>query len=343
MRAPSALERHTSTSERNKPDWRRFARLFILMLLGELAAIFAFLLLIDPYDSGRFPTPMPSGTSDDLADTAVVSRGRDPRFNAAIVGNSHVILLDPHRLGAASGASFVQLAVLGAGPPHQAAIIRWFARNHAAVAALVIGIDPIACARDAASRAIDRVPFWLYGSDLDYVLRIMSTRSVGRGLRRLMMALGWIPPTDAAGYVDYEVTRAASQAPPTVNRAPIDLSPARLSDVTFPGLDLIESSLESLPNDTRVVFLMPPFHISALPETDTRGWRELRTCKFELEQRIARHAKWRYLDFLLDTVETRDPRNFLDTDHYRGVIARRIETALAETLRSVEGPVLSKR
>ena len=73
----------------------RCAIAFLIVFFGGIGLIFAFLLVVDPYDTGRFPTPLPTGVVDIERRTATVSRGRDPRFNAAIFGNSRTFKLDP--------------------------------------------------------------------------------------------------------------------------------------------------------------------------------------------------------------------------------------------------------
>jgi hypothetical protein len=80
--------------------WRRCAVAFLAAFFGGLGSLYAFVLLVDPYDTGRFPTPMPTGVFagqgrfETGQRTGSASRGRDPRFNAAIFGNSRAQLFD---------------------------------------------------------------------------------------------------------------------------------------------------------------------------------------------------------------------------------------------------------
>src|SRR6266853_774188 len=62
------------------PDavWRRFALTFLVAFFGGLGLIYAALVLIDPYDTGRFPTFMRPGVFDGGQRTANASRGHDP-------------------------------------------------------------------------------------------------------------------------------------------------------------------------------------------------------------------------------------------------------------------------
>src|SRR5580700_2687055 len=89
--------------------WRRFALAFLTVFFGVIGSIYAALVAIDPYDTGRFPTPLKPGVLDGNQRTANASRGRDPRFNAAVIGDSRGQLLDPEKLSRTTGLEFVQL------------------------------------------------------------------------------------------------------------------------------------------------------------------------------------------------------------------------------------------
>jgi hypothetical protein len=115
------------------PRWRRFVAMFVGGFFGPLALFLAAIALIDPYDTGYFPSPIGPGVVDDNDFTGTAGRGRDPRFNAAILGNSHGLLIDPARLSAATGLSFVQLTTLGTGPREHMELMAYFLRRHADV------------------------------------------------------------------------------------------------------------------------------------------------------------------------------------------------------------------
>ncbi len=106
--------------------YRRCAIAFLTVFFGGIGLIYSFLLVVDPWDTGRFPTPLPSGVADIERRTATASRGRDPRFNGAIVGNSRTFMLDPARLAKATGLSFVSLGTPGSGPREEMVVTRYF-------------------------------------------------------------------------------------------------------------------------------------------------------------------------------------------------------------------------
>lgn len=118
--------------------WRAAVARFLAVFVAVLALTLALMLLIDPYDSGRFPGIGISGVSDTNQRTENVSLGRGDNFNAAIFGNSRGQLLDPDRLSQATGLSFVQLTIPGTFAPEQLAMMRWFIRHHPRIGALVL-------------------------------------------------------------------------------------------------------------------------------------------------------------------------------------------------------------
>src|SRR6185437_9892788 len=183
--------------------WRRFVMHWMAALVTILAATLAFIILVDPYDSGRFPSIGISGISDRTQRTENVSLGRSDKFDAAIFSNSHGQLLDPERLTQATGLSFVQLAIPGANPPEQIAMMHWFIRHHARIGALVLAADERWCGDDP--QPWKWFPFWLYGdSNFKYLINSLNTRSGGAAIRRVKYALGLLKPSDPRGYDDYE-------------------------------------------------------------------------------------------------------------------------------------------
>src|ERR1700730_14846153 len=128
--------------------WRAVVVRFLVVFVAVLALTLALVMLIDPYDSGRFPSIGISGVSDVSQRTLNVSLGRSDTFDAAIFGNSHGQLLDPDRLTHAPGQSFVQLATPGAFAPEQLAMMHWFILHHSRIGALVLAADDRWCVED---------------------------------------------------------------------------------------------------------------------------------------------------------------------------------------------------
>jgi hypothetical protein len=314
--------------------WRGFVARFFVFFFGSLAVGVGLLVVIDPYDSGRFPALPIVGISDDSQRTANVSLGRDARFNAAIFGNSHGQLLDPERLSQATGLSFAQLTIPGAKAPEQIATLQWFIRHHAHIAAIVIAADDRWC--EQVPMPWHEFPFWLYGdSNLTYLAHMLSTRPVTAAYRRIRFALGLRPSSDPRGYDDYEIGVSASHTfvpSPTPDEGLL-VSSVAPGERPFPAIDHLAAVLAGLPTDVSVVILLPPRHTSILP-VNAGPVTVLRECKARLARlaRVAAAPGRGFLDYFVDTPLTRDPGNFDDAEHYRAPVARMIEAEIAQIL-----------
>jgi hypothetical protein len=314
--------------------WRGFVTRFIAVFAGALAVVLCFIVLVDPYDSGRFPGIGLVGISDTTQRTENVSLGRSSRFDAAVFGNSHGQLIDPERLTQLTGLSFVQLAIPGADAPEQLAMLHWFIRHHPRIGALVLATDERWCSDNP--QPWKWFPFWLYGdSDFQYLVNSLNSRSAGAAVRRIKHALGLLHPSDPRGYDDYErgigpgykFDFPAPEPPPAFDIARIDLG-----NRSFPAIDRLAAQLAAVPADTAIVILFPPQHYSTLPR-DAPAAALLAACKARLARLVAGVPRRGFLDFLVDSPLTRDDANFDDLEHYRARVARQLEAAIAGVIK----------
>jgi hypothetical protein len=321
LRLPRSIE--------NASAWLKFVALFAGVFLGAIILLCALILLIDPYDSGRFPSFGITGIVDESPRTANVSRGRDPRFDAAIVGNSHGQLLAPSRLSQATGLRFVQLTVPGTGPREQFALLRWFMRHHPSVGALVLAADVTWCTPDASLPIANPFPFWLYGEgQLEYLANLLNTHSLTLGRRRVMLALGLRTPTDPAGYWDYEAGRSWAFDPAIPER--IETAADTATPFAFPAIERLADMLAGL--RAPVVVVMPPVFVTELPRPGSPEALRLDACKRAFAKLAAELPRTAFVDFLRDSPLARDPTNFMDAGHYRKSVAELIEADIAAAL-----------
>ena len=342
--------------------WRRFALLFLGVFATVVGIAYAFIILVDPYDSGRFvsfglrspyedsanrladvtggipasgtaSSGVSFGDTDTSQRTSNVALGRSPRFNAAIFGNSHGQLLSPERLSRATGLAFVQLTVPGSNVREQLAMMHWFIAHHTDVAAMVLALDERWCVTDPALPVRTPFPFWLYSdNDLVYLSHAMSTRSLRDSFRRIAAAFGSPPSVDPAGYADYEMGKAWSfkpGRPATADEFPVGDG---RSSPDFPGLIRLDAVLGEIPAATPVVIVMPPQFYTRLPPAGTPAAQFRDACKDRIAQRTQRGAGSAFIDFLVDSEIARAPENFMDDEHYRTNVARIIEADVAGAL-----------
>jgi hypothetical protein len=321
-----------STSSSDCRAWGRWLATFVCMSALGACVIFTLVILVDPYDSGRFGFIGIKGISDESPRTANASRGRDPQFSAAVFGNSSGQLLKPTELSQATGVRFVQLTVPGTGPREQIVLLRWFVRHHARADALVIVTDPVWCTDNPALPILNPFPFWLYSnSPIEYLARLFSSRALGRLVKRVQLRLGLRTPSAPDGYWNYELLGHGEFRP-----APEPADTAAVDVTQFPAIEQLASFIAKVAN-VPVVLVMPPIIASNLPRPGTREAARLAACKAALARLVVGRPHSNFLDFRIDDPLTRDQKNFLDPIHYRASVARRMEQRIAESLRIGNG------
>lgn len=326
------------------PRWGLFALLTPTVALAGAAAVMLALLLVDPYDSGRFSwragRPAAIGDSPRFA---AVALGRDPAFNAAVIGNSHVQLIDPAALSSATGARWVSLATPGAGPRELLALLDWFARTHEArgpVTAL-IGVDAKWCVASPDPPLDHPFPFWLYGrSGAAYAAGLFRLSSLDALRRRLSPVGRKAARQRDDGYVDYALTYAALDPTGEKGRAErarrVDAYASAPEQGPYGPLVALDRALAALAPGAKLVLLRPPIFRAAQPEPGGPSAAAAAACGRAIADVAARHPGVVALDWLA-APGVDDPANFHDREHYAAPFARRLEAAVAQALRGVGG------
>jgi hypothetical protein len=320
--------------------WTRFALLLVCGAAGLAVTLVALLFVLDPYDTGRpgwFGKP---GVRPQGPRTAAASRGRDPAFNAAIFGNSHVQLLSPERLDAQTGLSFVSLIAPATFPREQLVLLDWFARHRTSPArAIVIGIDSPWCTANAELSNEKPFPFWLYERSLPAYLRgMMRYDMLEEGPRRVAYLLSRKPERARPdGYWDYEPNYIGLGYDVRPERRAILEAGGRSMAINltgrFPAADRLAAMLRALPAQTRVVLLHPPIYVSTLPAEGEPHWVADEACKAAFADVAARRPNTTVLDWRVRRPEVLDGNLWFDASHYRAPIARQIEQDIARILR----------
>ena len=313
--------------------WGRWLATFLGAFVFGAALVFALVLVIDPYDSGRVGLLGIKGVDDASPRTANASRARDQQFDSAIIGNSTGQLIKPSELSRLTGLRFVQLTVPGTGPREQLAVMDFFVRQHAKVGALVVVADESWCSRDPALPQQHPFPYWLYGeSNVDFLGRLFSSRALSLTWRRILVGLGLRQRSAPDGYWDYEALGPREFQPVILPRDDGRPAPAKVSE-DFPGVALLDAAVKKLPADLPVVLFVPPAYYTMLPKAGSLAAAEEQACAAALRKVVAGRPHSNFIDYHVDNVLTRDPANFMDFGHYRAPIARRIEQGIAESIR----------
>ena len=323
--------------------WRRWLAVFAGVYFGLGALLFVLLLMIDPYDTGRFPSFGLVGVGDHSMRTADASRGRDPRFNAAVIGDSTGQRIDPYRLSEKSGYRFIQLSIPQLGPQEQLVLMRWVMSHHKHYGALVIVTDPIWCSPDP-NRPLDNpFPFWLYGDDLDYLANMLSAKALDRAAWRIQIALGLRQAVDPVGFTDYLRNGERPFSDPPAAVTPESLGEGGSSLSGLPWVDRLRAFIATVPQSVRVLVVIPPVYFTALPRPDSEQARVIDTCKAALRQVVADRPGAGFLDFRVDLAGTHDPTDFVDLVHFREKLAHQVEDRIIAQLRAGPAATVESR
>jgi hypothetical protein len=328
----------SATSQSSAPAWRSFA----VVLVGAAALVFgalsAFVAGVDPYDTGRFAVTPVRGVVAQQAHMANASRARDDAFDAAVIGNSHLQLLRPERLDAATGLSFVNLTVQGAAPREQMAMLGFLiARRPTAPKALVIGIDQFWCTGEESALSHGPFPHWLYATEpLTYLAGLLRYRSLEAAATRLPLLVGRAPRARPDGYSDYTPTLLAMGRGDEARVAEALSRPTTVfrSSLTgrFPALELLRDTLRAVPPETAVVLVHPPVYVSGQPPAGSREAEDLARCKAAFADFARERPRTYRIDWATDRPETREPGNFFDHTHHKDQVARLLEAEIARQL-----------
>jgi len=338
-------------------SWRDSNRMFLATFIGILAAVYIFILLVDPYGMVPFSLPF---------DRPIVSAQRQMypqilrtgRYDSIVVGTSTSRLLDPAALSRVLRGHFANLAMPDATAWEQIQVLDYFRRTVAVPNALVIGLDHEWCNRRSSSVADSRekeFPSWAYDenrwNDFLYLLNNPTLEAAGRTIGRILGATPeklrndgftvFVPP-DAT----YDLARAqyhiwGPKGPHPIIAAPqLQLSEAERHAMAFPALAWLDESLAAVPGTTKKVLLFPPVHASSIVAAGSHGEARETECKTRAtaiaRQRGAMAVDWRFVSSL-----TAKDTNFWDQLHYRLPVAYRLiddlEHVVTEGRESLDG------
>lgn len=323
--------------------WKHFCTTAVAVAGAVLAGYLALAYAVDPYDSGRSTLLAGRGVRPQGPRTAAASRGRDPAFTGAVIGNSHIQLVSPERLGAASGIPFVQLSVPATAPGEQFVILDWYLRHHRQPRAIVVAPDEYWCTADPALPSGRSFPFWLYSESTPAYLLGLLRFSVAQ---EVVGRIGWLmrrqpPRARTDGWWDYE--------PDYLKAGGID-DPARLAERErpvpdapdpgragpFPAAARFAAALRNVPEPTAVILVFPPIYPKALPRAGTARASAEEGCKTAMIEAARTHARGAVIDWRVDRPDLRDPALFFDQSHYRHPVGRSLTDAIARAIRALD-------
>ncbi|MCJ2071496.1 hypothetical protein MKK75_22305 [Methylobacterium sp. J-030] len=319
-------------------DWRGFARSLLLSVVGIFAAYLALAVLVDPYDTGRSTLLSRGAVRPQGPRTASAMRGRDPAFTGAVIGNSHIQLIEPAALTRLTGIPFVQLSVPATGPMEQFAILAWYLQHHAHPAALVLSADAFWCADDPAFPSEHAFPEWLLGDWPDYLKGLIRFPAAQETVNRL----GWLlnprrKTAPADGWWDYERNYLGQgfgiePAKKAALEKPVSSAPEPHHGGPFPIADRLRAELARVPARTPVVVVFPPVYARSEPPVGSPRATAESACRAAVRRALATHPLSTVVDWRDGRPEGADPDLFFDQTHYRLPLARSLTTEIAAAI-----------
>jgi hypothetical protein len=307
---------------------RAYVFAFLSAAAITLAIIFVPVILLDPYGTGRF-TPI-QRTDIATADNnyANPARIRDPRFNAAIIGNSRSMRLAPHRLNQQTELSFVTLAMPGLDPQTQITVADAFIRaRRGEKLTLVWGLGDEWCRSHH-----DLIPFprWLYEpSQVLYLANLVNTAAIRTALRRARILLGFRRPLGTLDGYEPDHPFWNRKTDPTVLLATSPSTEGEPVEADMPFIRQLGRFVSDLNDKVTLVLVFHPIYERYMPIPGGSADQRLRRCKSEIDRFASRSS---FIDMQARPELASRVESFLDAGHYKDDIAIEVEQAIASRL-----------
>jgi hypothetical protein len=324
-------------------SWPHFIR-FLTLSAGTIALlVFAFVLVLDPYQNVPFSPPLARAPVSSNQRFAYPALARDPTFDSAIIGTSTSRLLDPERLNALLNARFVSLAMNSATAYEQLRIHEVFARHHPNSAYLIVGVDETWCNRASTieNYTFREFPEWMMDENRwNDLLYLFNDKALENAVRMYQLLNGSREPKYRNdGYRDYTrefrerdrgglMNRLYGSGSREYVRAEVHPSSAH-ADWSYPLLSDLMTLVMRAPN-ARVVLLLPPLHaryIAGIAEN-------MSECKARLVSMFGSFGNVVILDYMYASALTENDANYWDPIHTTRDVARVLETDLGRVLNS---------
>jgi hypothetical protein len=317
--------------------WRRWLVTLVVSALGPVAVLYAAVILIDPFSTGRFTPIKRIDLATNNYSYGHVVRIRDLSFDAAIVGNSHGMAFDPTRLNKLTGRTFAHLSRTGGLPGEQAILAEAFARQRRGLAPVIMVIlDELWCGHlESHAKPSDSFPTFLFGgSDRAYLSNVFTEHAIRTAARRLLRLAGLAEDRRRRDGLDPDAVNAMRTASPRQLAALNSLerpSTAPL-DLPMPSLALWPGLLAELDRETRLVLYFSPLPLGKVPQPGSPAEQQLEACKAYFRAIVAARPHTIMIDRWVDDAFSRDIGNFSDPGHFRSGLAPALEQEIADAL-----------
>ncbi len=304
-----------------------------------VVAIYAFVVLVDPFDTLPLSPPADRVPVATNARFAFPSLARSDRFDSAIFGSSTSRLLRPVVLNAEFGARFANLSMNAATAYEQSRLMAVFRTAHPAARVVIVGLDISYCMPGEAQQKFTPRPFpaWMYDGSLwrgyGEMFNLYALQEAGQefgilaGIKRQVYGsdgyTSFVPPDSA-----YDPARVAQH----LRDDQKFILPGGSGDPaswSYPALDRLDGDVSALPENTRKILFFVPYDQKMMPAAESPGALGWRECKRRVTEMVKRLPNALAVDFMRPGPITDDDDNYWDGMHFRISIADRIARDLA--------------
>ena len=331
--------------------WKPFFRLFVFLLAALFSGGYAFIVVVDPYDSIPFSPRWDRVPVDRDQTYFYPALARSPRFDSAVIGTSTVRLLKPDELNQRLDSRFVNLAMNAASVFEQETIFDIFLAHHPKPRTVIFGIDHLYFEEKHFQAHLGDSsiwPEWLYDGNPYNNFPAYRLKTLNHAWREFLALSGLKTfKYGRDGYTDftkpldeYDLNRArvkiygktTPKPVPAVEPA-VQLPPETIRAMRFPSLGILARMLDKLPDETVKILFITPFHHYVQPppgsEEEIR-WREFLRRLTDVARN--RSGTW-LLNFNIASPITTEDSHYWDPGHYTVVVAAQLAALIEEGVR----------
>jgi hypothetical protein len=320
--------------------WHSFFRLAVGTAAVLVLVIYAFVVLVDPFDILPLSPPADRVPVSSNARFSFPALARSEAFDSAIFGTSTSRLLRPVVLNLAFDARFANLAMNDATAYEQSRLLSVFARAHPMAKLVMVGLDVRYCITGETAQKLTPRPFpeWMYGANLwrGYLemFNLYAIQEAGQqfgiliGIKRPVYGLDgytrFVPPDS-----NYDPARAAMHLHAAGPEVPPGERRGAPETWRYPAVELLLEDLSSLSEAARKILFFVPYNHVLLPPMGSPAANVWGECKRRIADLTAHVPNTLAVDFMLPSPITEADDNYWDALHYRAAIADRIAKDLA--------------
>lgn len=329
-----------SSSTSSSDPWRRFFRLIVGAAAIAGGIVYAFVVLVDPFDILPLSPPADRVPVAGNQRFAYPTLARSERFDSAVFGTSSSRLLRPAVLNPLFGARFVNLAMNDATVFEQSQLFGVFARAHAAPKAAIVGLDYRWCVTGPSFEKLTfrTFPTWMYQDNrwVGYreMFNLYAIQSAGQQFGILIGVKQ--PDQGRDGYTrfvpqdeTYDRARALEHLRAEGPAIPVGQRDGPPDRWIFPAMPVLRDMLASLPAATRKTLFFVPYNHRMIPAPGSEGAMVWDACRTHIAAIADAVPNTTVVDFMRPSPITSVDENYWDGIHYRIGIADRLASDIA--------------